>query len=39
VNTTVGVYGHLLNDSHAQMAEAMSQVMSSVLPIMGELES
>jgi integrase len=38
VNTTVGIYGHLLNDSHAQMAEAMAQVMSSVLPIVGELE-
>jgi integrase len=39
ITTTIGVYGHLLPDAHIAMSEMMSRRMSSVLPIMGELES
>jgi integrase len=39
ITTTVDTYGHLLPDAHRQMSQIMSETMSNVLPVLGEIAS
>jgi integrase len=39
ITTTVDTYGHLLPDAHRQMSQIMSETMSNVLPVLGEITS
>ena len=39
ITTTIDVYGHLLPDAHAQMADIMQGELSGILPLHAELEA